>query len=558
MGDLPVIKGSRRSAPRIRQEQWEKLKDTILELYQARNLPLDKVRVIMERVYGFCPTRRQYIHILDKWGITKYRKNTIPRRPSNRDNQRAVILRPRPVEESRLNQNSRPQIVLPPTALQQTSLKNAAAVVLPVSEIPLYIPQMDLGDASLRDRHRLLAEILFELGDIHSPPNIRPTPLENERLTADIIAYVRTAQTQKQADAARELLKPIAKTLLSDKDSSSWVDTLLDILLAHTYDHTAGTFQIEKIVENIIIEDDERQEYLKPLHPRGPRLDIPAYRFLHSTLLLYNQRLQPEHEGEEDEIEISEIMKEFLDQQPAFHGGLDHMETDPLLDIDCLPSCLRWCAEMLKSNPEVAVDIPGTGNSTPIDICTVLVTLWHLWLTSSLLPPSFNIGASNTNLLSFPTWAENTEPQLGISATDLLGEVVRMIMAAVPNRERRSGKPLLERALAGATILTGLCPKELIRRFFNQVDATDLRLLWQTRNDTDLRVHTRGVEGSLIEPLRQLAASTLRVSNFPPLPEGDIVYPGALEDPDDLFDDKSSVTVGDVGDRMADDDIDEA
>ncbi|KAF2101140.1 hypothetical protein NA57DRAFT_74726 [Rhizodiscina lignyota] len=67
-----VPQDSKPRAPRISNDEWNRHKDELCNLYRIKTL--QEVMVHMSAVYGFHATQRQYVSQFEKWGIRKYSK----------------------------------------------------------------------------------------------------------------------------------------------------------------------------------------------------------------------------------------------------------------------------------------------------------------------------------------------------------------------------------------------------------------------------------------------------------------------------------------------------
>lgn len=394
-------------------------------------------------------------------------------------------------------------------------------------------------DSSLRPR--LLAEALRALGDPSSSFTIIAQLCKAAPSTLHIVTCALTAQTESHANAVQDILQENTDSLLDrDKDHSS-ANFLFDILWALTdvrkgaarEPNDDGICQIEDIMAEWIREIEGR-ERLKELAPLGrPPLDVPLIVALDSALVQFNR--YPAFVG--NHIDATHVLQQLIDQQPAVQGRSDGMRTgSPPPDIDCLPSCLTRCMEVLESRPAIPAAIRGAGGDDRItEAYKVLCTLWHSVLNPLAAPE--------------PTWAPSAESQLGISATHLLGLVVCMIMAAAPQQQQQQGSmhdnnnnnddAVIDRALAGARALEDLTREELIRRFLNQALATNRRLLIGPGPHGHPNTASGADAARMIVPFRLFVAQSLQVTNELPalaeLAEDAVVYPLVLAEPDQFL-----------------------
>ncbi|KAK4125925.1 hypothetical protein N657DRAFT_569667 [Parathielavia appendiculata] len=467
------IQGSRPSARRIPDNVWEKYRPTLVHLYRTTTLP--EVIRVMEREHHFFATKRQYVHRFQVWNIKKYKQD------------------------------------------QDTSIEDS-------TQAPLdWVPQLSSADD--RARHLWLADMLFVLGDFHHSFAINAAlgPWENSHDYA--VTCVRTAQAQAQAELARNLVK--ASLPFPAEQDDAWNTTLSEFLLAYTYDWGRdaehGLEQIARTVTDMVLEDAQGRDCLKELAPRGQFLDVLAYVLFRAGLVRYNQQ-----QHQDGEIDTSEVLRQFLSQQPALQHGQD-MKTDPLLHINPISSCLGWCKETLKNNPDICRDITG-GDDNPIaEAYTLLCALWSLWLgCRPSSPMSCRAEAIGRYFTSVPAWAYNSKQQLGIAPTELLSTVVCMIMVAVPQLNKDIRQSLRERALASAHALEALRSEDLILRFLDQVWATNERLAFRADGPQGSRHDAVYVE--MVETARRFVAESLGIYNLPVLEHGTAVYPLILAD----------------------------
>ena len=439
----------------------------------------------------------------------------------------------------------------PPAATQQlqgfpTRLPLPSPAI--VRAIPIHAPEpytrrLDSEDARLR----WLAQMLLAFGDANISFAINSS-LSNPSI-ADVVACARTARTEAQANIARDMLEASIEDLLG-RNANSWAAFVFDLLLAGTYDQRTdtnknGIGQIEQTILATIDDDDQGGMHLKRLAPRGPLLDILAYLLLSSSLMRYNQCT--DYDRNEEDIDVDRVLKQFIDQQLAFPSGLEQTQTDPLLEIDCLPSCLKWCISVLESNLVIPLDVRGIVGNQVTAVYTVLCTLWDVWLRFCL--PSSNAVTRNTNTVPSPKWADDVavKSELGISATELLTTVVCMIMAEVSQQNAEASQQnadisdtILKRALAGARALALKClsSQDLIHRFLKQVRITNSpRMAGPGEEHVSLYgfVHTPADAAAMVRPFREFVAKSLQISDLPVLEPGAVISPLALAEPDPLL-----------------------
>ncbi|KAK4100255.1 hypothetical protein N658DRAFT_507990 [Parathielavia hyrcaniae] len=500
------IEGSRKCSPRIPDEKWMEVQPILIALYTVNTLP--EVMAIMEHDHQFFATRRQYVHRFQAWKIKKYKnKEASPESATE-----GPVLKERPAEAF-------PPLTQAPLATRIPPVHTFTDP--PVSSIhaALVREQSDwtsqLVSAVDKTRCLRLADMLFALGDFHHCFNINATLWDHQHPQDYHITCVRTAQSLAQAGLVRPNVE--SDVSYSQENDETWTATLSEFLWAYTFDWDRDVghrlVQIGKIVSKIV-DDPYGQDFLKPLAPRGPCLDVLAYIFFRAGLVRYNRQCQ------DDSVDIPRVLQQFLSQQPAFQQGPD-LEFDPLLHLDSLTSCLSWCAETLSATADISPEmIPGADGNPVAQAYALLCTLWSL----SLSPQA---EASGTGPDFSPlTWANTSKRQLGIAPTELLGAVVCMITAAAAqhnNRDIRVPQTLRQRALAGAHALRGLDSNELIYRFLGQVWAANESLAFRA----DGPPHGSRHDVEMVEAARGFVAESLGIC-LPPLGQGAVVYPLVL------------------------------
>ncbi|KAK4034220.1 hypothetical protein C8A01DRAFT_18946 [Parachaetomium inaequale] len=477
--------GTRSNAPRVRDEAWEKWKPKIVEIFNTTTLA--GTMDYMTREHNFSPTKRQYVHRLRGWGIKKYKQGTNSEGPTpnlapalnGRDLDTASTEEPGP------GRDVVPCSPAPPTVIQELPVDNvAAAVLLPhmvatqtptMRETPVWIPRLDSTD--YKARHLGLADMLVRMAE---------------------------------ADAAALSV-----------NEGSWATRFVDLLRAHTFDWGVdegnGLAQVEDAVQDIV-EYHEGRDLLIDLTPRGLRLDVPAYILLRSALVRFNLT------DDEDKIDVHDVLGQFIAQHLTAKRAPEQMDTDPILDINCIRSCLTWCMTMLDRNPDIPLEVRGIDGDTAADTFTVLCTLWHVWRCHGLpSSSSCHAEATHSNITPSVAWADDAEPQLGLRATQLLSTMVCMIMAAAPQQTMHAaGMPVLERALAGAnalSILSTLGSEGLLHRFLHQACTSNWRLVAQSDEERGFPVQQTAVDARMIEPFRQFVAGSLGIHDLPVLEE---------------------------------------
>lgn len=365
----------------------------------------------------------------------------------------------------------------------------------------------------------MLAEILLAFGDPNGAFDINKE-LYEEDLKFSIFDFVRAIKGRQQANHAAEIMSNTSE-MWGELNETEWSTFFSKILLdlVYSWDGDSGVddrSKMEVAIRSIVIQDHERRDHLKQLHSRGLPFDVPVYLVLDAAL---------RRTGRGSAEDQDRILKQFIDQQPAFSGGSQDIQT-ALLHIDCLPLCLKWCTEMLRRGEQYfPAETPGNGPEGIAGAYEVLSLLWRNMMLG-LMPGNLPRGSSLA-------WAHRAEEQLGISATELLAAVVCMIMAAALDKETalRGPRPL-DRARTGAHLLY-LAHKDLVWRFLHQVREANKLLV--APPEEELIYHPSRVDlaagdaAEKIVPFREFAASQLEISDkLPSFCEGTTVIPLAL------------------------------
>lgn len=478
--------------------------------------------------------RRQYVHRLSNtWNIKKYKKRTSPRSTPGSP----AAAPPAPIQQP-LPPNTTPAAAAAPLAT------TPATEPVPVDEPQSCYP--DLSSADATRRHDWLAGALLALGDAYWSFVTNAALYEADRSASRVVDCVRTAQTPAQAGIACGMLADNSEALRGQDGEDSWVSFFFDLLRAHMRDAArdpddGGIVELEELLPaKIITRLGQGGELLQPpLAPRGPRLDVPAYLVLGWALMRYNSQCADSSQGDQL-LDARRILGQFLDQQPAFAGVRGPAPTDPLLGIECLLECLRWCAEVLEMAPGLAREVRGAVSDRHYtEVYAVLCTLWRALLATSLCPPGSPLEADidgGSDLVSPANWADDAKWQLGISAAELLATVVCMIMAAAPQEQQQqqqqqegmplstTSDPVLTRALVGARALELADSQDLIRRFLVQVLSANLPRMAGAAAPAGA--------AEAIQPFRAFVARSLGVDDRLPALEPDaVVYPLVPADP---------------------------
>ncbi|KXX73671.1 hypothetical protein MMYC01_210349 [Madurella mycetomatis] len=385
-------------------------------------------------------------------------------------------------------------------------------------------PRLNLGEEKVRQR--LLAEILLAFGDANGAFVINDALYERGRWH-NIFDLVRAAKGKQQAGRAIEIMSETAG-MWGRLDDTAWSTFFSKILRALTDSRDGdsgvhGYTKMEYAIDSVVSKDGKGRDHLNQLVSGELLLDIPTYLMLDIALYCTGTSAREDRDR---------ILDQFISQQPAFSSSPQNMQTDPAR-IDCLPFCLEWCIEVLyRGKQGIPSEIPVNGPHGIAGTYEVLCMLWRnmvLGLLSSNLLPGSNLA-----------WAHRAKEQLGISATELLSAMVRMIMAtALDEGATVHHLHPLVRARTGANSLQHLDANRLVRRFLHQLREANMLLLAQPESLAYLpcRLELPAEDAAKkIVSLREFAARQLQSSNdLPPLCEETAVVPLvlALHDPGD-------------------------
>ena len=356
---------------------------------------------------------------------------------------------------------------------------------------------MDTNDASRR--HLFLSDMLSALGDGTSAFPIYFSLCRSTSTglpLAHLIACACAAQTQGHAIQARTLLDDYVDEILDHAGRGSSAELLFKLLAARAWDWPGDEDNANGQIDELIIActeslpDNELQ--LKALPPRDNSLDIPLYQHLGYALGRWNDS-NASNMGV-DKIDVDRLLCQMVSQQLASEDDPGSAVIDPSLRMGCLPSCLKWCLDVLAQNPVIPNALLGRAGS-PVDALTAIYqvscTLWGIWL-SYILPSSSSVRfppeiSAQAGRCPHASWADESETQLGISAAELLVTVVCMIMAEAWTATTTmdpcaAGSDIILHAQQGASVLVSLAPGEILDRFLRQVrQNSDPRMLAPTK-----------------------------------------------------------------------------
>ncbi|KAK3324631.1 hypothetical protein B0T19DRAFT_444040 [Cercophora scortea] len=535
------------NAARIPEEEWERHKPVILRKF--RHNTLQQVMDQMAEEHNFVATKRQYVHrVGHKWGEKKYkidlndqndkkrrgnsRKSTPPKTPGTTTPGRPSSGEPGPrtkpfARSPGITAAPGPgpglgQGGMTPNGFSASVEPKFGAWPGPIS-IPSYRPPALTNNA---ESHRHHADMFFALGDSESANHIYRALYQQDGGPGYVVACLRTGQTEKQATEARDLLQKHLTSLLDELDDvASANNFLLDLAVARSYDRgtdqTDAIGQFEQLIQAKL--DDTPKVRLKNLRPRDPQMDMVLYQEFSYAMKRFNQFTDVD-EGEV-ELDVGDILKQFLDQQPAFQGRSSQSMAEPLSKVPAVRECLQWCIQELQQDPP----IPDTIRNLPrgskrTDAYTILCTLWSVWQTCLEYP------GLNGHPASSLSWASGAEAQLGISASELLTAVVCMFMSTATKDVYRTASSPIERAWQKADSLASGDSDSLLRRFLSQMRKTgEQRMVPQDGDDADLQPHDANAESA---PFRAFIAESLRGFQLPPAGAGAITHPLVLDGAD--------------------------
>ena len=322
--------------------------------------------------------------------------------------------------------------------------------------------------------------------------------LYTDRNKQDLYAdCARTAQTESHAAEARKMLQTHV-TRTTQEPGDTWENFYLDLMSARTFDRgndkKNALGQFEESIDQKLHDDRGTKRTLKAMLSQQERdVDVPLLQYLCYALRRYNEATE---EGQE-EIDIEDIIDQFLGYQPAIHGGQvsPRADSDTRHGIPCLHACLAWCIRTLEEHPDFPQEIEATISLDDDNIkhtYQVLCTLWRHFID---------------NRPRYPRWIDGVrETQLGISPTALLAGVICTIMStpdtdesAKTENDSREFKENIATTVAGsfsgstdsqglvssvlrrAKKLASLEPMDLINRFLFQMRRTgEVHLAFRT------------------------------------------------------------------------------
>ncbi|KAK3687361.1 hypothetical protein B0T22DRAFT_439002 [Podospora appendiculata] len=548
--EIRFVGDGKSNAARIPEEEWERHKEVIIRKF--RQCTLQQVKDQMEKEHEFYATKRQYVHrVGHKWGEKKYKIDPDDQTTKKRRGQARKSASPKssatpPGRRSSGEPGPGPRINHFAPSPGTTTASGPPGpgqgpggmtpIVFPASAEPKYSGGAWAGPVSVpsyrppglinnTQSHRHHADMFFALGDSQSAHHIYRALYQQDDALRYVVACVRTGQTEKQASEARDLLQMNLSHLLDKPDDgASSNNFLLDLAVARSYDRgtdqTDAIGQFEQLIQAKV--DDTPHVRLKKLRPRGPQMDMVLYQEFSYGMRRFNQFTDVDED--EVELDIGDILEQFISHQPAFQGRPQNMP-EPLSKVPALRECLQWCIQELQQDPP----IPGTIRNLPrenkrTDAYTIICTLWSVWQSRLSYP-----GLSGYPAFSL-SWASDSESQLGISASELLTAVVCMFMATTTKDGYKSPSSPIERAWQKADSLAAEDSVFLLRRFLSQMRKTgEQRMVPQDGDDAELQPYDVNAESA---PFRAFIAQSLRGFQLPPAEAGAITHPLVLDNAD--------------------------
>ncbi|KAK4199433.1 hypothetical protein QBC40DRAFT_227890 [Triangularia verruculosa] len=473
----PVFReGRKRATVRIPDPVWEDKKKDIRAHYE--NATLEETMGYMEKTHGFIATRRQYVHRLGKWGITKYKSNTNSVSPTPQS----------PTDD------------FPARHFQHSSPDTRAELHI-LSEFLLYLGDLRYAFAIKAALYRDLRE-----GGAHM------SDLERKRILRMYVTdCIRITQDEATAKAARHMLEN--GLLYEDwvETDNSWDSVLFRILASRTYDSENGESSIIQIVEIIntttVEEGDDGQEKLQTLIPREYRFDVLMYQVFGYALERYNEPTA----ADEQPIDVTRLLRQFKESQPAVKESMAQ-QLHPLLDWELLLRALNFCVSEIsqRSFPDLRPDGKSARSNK------IFLTLWSA-------------------LQNHPSgWTdEETYRQFAISATELLSLAIGMIVEEAPKLPEDprglAASPPTEWAREGARVIKDLVSKKdpvLIDKFLDKAYAINVEIMLDDEERETLSV----AAAKQLNGFRREAAQALGISDLPDLEEGAVIFQPLVAD----------------------------
>ncbi|KAJ9136441.1 hypothetical protein NKR23_g9843 [Pleurostoma richardsiae] len=515
MSDLRMVHhGTKKNSARIPSRIWEAHKDVIVPLYVGSTLKITKA--VMEDEHGFAPSRRQYVHQLKKWGVLKYQKKMPDRAEKhNLDADCTSVVgkkrRKSDSQEKASGLTASRNMSEPPERDAESEYDSFSAATCSEPEDdgfdldqPRYCLRQKAGDAygivecidprldglnSQQDlprgsRERALkhaADCFFAMsGDqIAFPLFVQvyesltdavgcSTPVR-ERLA---ISIARSAQTGPHRNVACNILKSVLASGPEEKDPGAIL--LFRSLIAYMQDRTGEKETARRAVTELMEDIITNRDLVRLIRPRTTCIDVATYQCLVYCIHRYNEAW-----GADQKLDARSILTQFLSHQPISSvpsSGKTVQEGShnrPQRQIPCVTACVSWCLSMLKTHrrasyPLAEVPCPSEQLRLWRDDYEIFLHLWgHLQHDKS----------ASTHP---PTWAQAAEPELGISASEVLVTVSWLIMdnAQQSTDVGRRGATartdhdgdLISRALEGARRVDGWDGGALYQRFLAKFD----------------------------------------------------------------------------------------
>jgi hypothetical protein len=428
-------------------------------------------------------SKRQYIHILQKWGIeknhtrkSKTKHDLSPGSLADTESAMGVDHGLSPATHvlasldiptgADSNAMVRQWIQEQPAEISQESYSHEADdVAWPEEQSPCATqqPTVQVDGSFTHDREMLAAEFCFALSDdrraLSSFRAVYKAVRKQGALSPSFaikltINCSRCMQTTEEAPGVRRMITehfghPFASSGTGDR-------FLFWTLYVRTLDTTTEKSCDEDTARRVhqIVESSIRGGRLDVLPQCGQVLDLVTLQCLDYILSRYNDNLSAGRA-----IDVNNFLRQFIRQQGHNAGN---QRDSSCMDVACVRSCLQWCTRKLKEGrqlPGIFHEMPPQHDSS-IEVyrqdLEVFAYLWHSWRASK------STGDESTS-----NWDKTVETELGISATELLSTITWMLTAAAPPApvEAADTDELLTRAAEGASIIATLDDAVLLGNF---------------------------------------------------------------------------------------------
>ena len=277
---------------------------------------------------------------------------------------------------------------------------------------------------------------------------------EGKRKRDFLLACAAAASTQSDRKIVLELLK----TRISGEEKAP--SELYERLLLHSslfvINLNMGAAAGEQNVPQLF---DHLDVFMGEYRRRKIELDIPGY-------ILISQLLQLSTQGAKYGIKQLEPMTNR--DLESFESGFIKQMPGPFILRDgkmkntCLRCCLDWCLERLRATFQLPNDWDILRQKS-IDKgwSDFIAVFWFLWIQWH---------QSQNEDMSQASWQEDKEMVMGLSTTELLGDMSSLILSATPKRLRAGPRldadaDFQQRIVQGAEALLALPDRELVITF---------------------------------------------------------------------------------------------